>query len=448
MDIAKLTAIASELETQVALLKAELIPQLSVRVVRAGENLQTALAEGVPLELEAGAQFTGSFVLPTGAAITGRPGSALRGETGQAIVITPGATDVSVTDVEATSKHPEVILVGENTAAQTNVDQVPRRIAFTRVVVPSHRGKRAFALHGSNISLIDCQALDVWDAGGQDSQAIYIGNAPGQITVRGGRYSAGSEIVLLGGDATKIPNLTPEDILFDGVELFRPLSWQTDGIKRKVKNIFEDKNGRFVTLRNSRLSGCWRDGQNGEAIVLTPALDGAQVASPLRSGEVQDVTIEDVTITDCASVANIVGRNYAAYTVNRTSGIVFRRVIANCRKALSGLSHAGIFALIQGEPDDVLIEDCEFTGDGKDTINYSPGTCLDPVTHVSRTAGKLNALAVMGSKMTMGEYGFMLGGSANAVNWQASVASLVATGNTFSGASSVLKAQLPNNTYL
>jgi hypothetical protein len=446
MDINVVKGLAAAMRSQLDLLDAELADRPpSVRVVRAGENLQAALDAGGALEVEEGAQFEGSYVIPSGARLSGRPGSGLRGLTAPAILIMPGSRDIEIRGLDVTSKHPEVIRIGENSDRQKAVEDAPDRVTFTDVVVPQHRGKRVFAIHGRNVSLVECQALEAWDPAGADSQAIYIGNSPGGIVVSGGQYSAGSEVFLSGGDVTKIPNLTPTDILVERVTLFRPLSWKTDGVARKVKNIFEIKNGKNVVLRQSTLSGCWQDGQAGEAIVLTPALDGAKTSPPLRSGEVVNVSIEDVEIRDVSSVANMLGRAYSAYTVNPLSGVAFKNVRAFVNRAQFG--GRGQFAIIQGEPADISVSDCTFVGDGSSTIYYASGTVIDPVTLQSRPAGKIGSLAVVRNTMTVGDYGFMFNGSANALNSAASVASLNVTGNTFGGPS-YMKRNLPENQYV
>jgi hypothetical protein len=421
-------------------------PEPVQTVVRAGENLQAALDQAGAIELDAEAFFEGTYFLRSNTVLTAKPGAAIRGKTGPALMIPPGTSDVGIFGLEAASTSSEVIRIGENSPTQTTVEDAPRGIILTHVRIPRHRGKRGIAIHGRDVTLLNCEVLDCWDPAGQDSQAIYIGNAPGPITIRGGRYSAGSEVVLLGGDATQIPHVTPTDILVEDVELFRPLSWLGDGVPRKVKNIFEVKNGRNVTLRTSHLHGCWANGQQGEAIVLTPALDGAKTDPPLRSGEVTNVLVEDVTVTDCSSLVGILGRAYSAYTVEAASGIVFRRVAATLNRAQFG--GRGQLATIGGEPEDVTFEDCTVTQDGTSLVYYSPGTCLDPVTKLSRAAGKLGALTLKNSRCTLPTYGIMLGGVANAVNWQASVGVLDVKGNVFGGSNTAMKKTLVENEYL
>lgn len=433
--IAALTAARAALETPA--------PPSNVRRVKAGENLQAALDAGGRIELEPGVIWEGSYIVRSGTRLDGH-GARLHGLTGPALIIEPGVSDIGIVDFVCTSAHPEVITIGENSSMQTTIAQAPRDITLERVIVPTHRGKRAFAVHAANVSLLDCEALDVWDPGGQDSQAIYCGNAPGPITIRGGRYSAGSEVILFGGGSTMIPDLTPSDVLIEGVELFRPLSWQTDGVARKVKNLLELKNARRVTIRHSKLHGCWLQGQGGEAFVLTPALDGAPVDTPLQSGTVRDVLIEDCEVYDVAAGFNITGRDYAGYTPEATSVTVRRLTLTASAETFGG--NRGNLATIGGEPESVRFEDCAIDCDGWSLIYAYTGSVLDPVTHQSRMAGKIGTLALTGSNAPLGEYSLNIGGNPNARNWQQFVGVMDVTNNQFRGAKT-LRALFPDNTY-
>ena len=425
--------------------KASLTDELAgVVVVRAGENLQAALDQQGTIVLDAGAVFPGTYAVPSNTVLVGGEGSAIRGVRGPALTILPGSQRVTIEHVELSSSGSEVLTIGANDDRQTRSEDAPSGVTLLHVRIPTHRGKRGIANHGAFVELRKCEVLDCWDPQGQDSQAVYTGNAPGPLLITGGRYSAGSEGLLFGGDVTAIPNLTPSNIVVEGIELFRPASWQTDGVARKVKNLFELKNATNVTLRNSVLHGCWAQGQAGEALMLTPDLDGDLKAPPLRSGEVTNVLVEDVTITDCASVVNLAGRAYRSYTVNPLTGIVFRRVIATVSRARFG--GRGQLAILAGEPGDVRFEDCEFTGDGTSTIYYQSGNVIDPGTRTLRLAGKLGRLSVTNSRLTVGPYGFMFNGVANAGQWPAAVGVLEVTGNTFTGSKAMQKT-LPGNTY-
>ncbi len=414
--------------------------------IHAGGDLQRAL-EQYPRVRVADGTFTTPLVISEATSLVLAPGVAVKVERASALTIPPGTHDVAVNGGDWTSTAAEVIRIGANDNSQKTVESAPVAIVLTNVRIPQHRSKRGIAIHAQGVLLEDCEVLDCWDAAGQDSQAVYVGNAPGNIEIRGGHYQAGSEIILFGGDVTAIPDLTPAGVIVDTVTMDRPLSWQTDGTKRKVKNIFELKNARNVRLTDCVLDGCWADGQQGEAVVLTPALDGDRKDPPLRSGEVMDVLIERCTIRNCSSGFGMIGRQYTAYTVNRLD----RVEVANCTIELSRARFGGRgqLATMGGEPGSVSFDGCAVVQDGTSLLYYSFGSVIDPVTKQLRAAGKMGALTLTNSRATLPVYGLNLGGSANAANWSAAVESLTVTGNVFTGnPTSAMKKALPDNQYL
>lgn len=398
-------------------------PATSVTIVTAGQSLQAALDGPLPVEIEAGARFEGSYRIRTGQRAIFGAGAAVHGETGPALRVDPGTRNVAVTGGRMTSGAGDVIAIGENSSQQTRVEDAPDGITLTGVVVPEHRSKRAFGIHAANVLLDRCEGLNVWSTAGQDSQAIYIGNAPGPITIRGGRYSAGSEVVLVGGDGTRIPGLNPTGITIEDTQLFRPLSWKTDGIKRKVKNLLELKAGIDVTVRRSRLQGNWKDGQVGFAILLTPALDGSATVPPSDSGIVENVLIEDCDVLDVAGGFMMFGRHYSCVTRRPLSGVVVRRNRFRISRAAFG--GFGQFLQVAGEPGDLSFQDNTILADGSSFVYAYQGPVLDPDTGLKRPAGQIGSFGWERNLVSgLGSYGFNMLGLANA-----SVAAFAAAAN-------------------
>lgn len=421
--------------TDTAAVRAALTAALpTTRVVRAGENLQAALDAGGDIQLEAGAAFEGHFHARVPGTRLRGPNAALRGSTGPALMIPPSASDIVVEDLDASSGHTEVLTIGENTDRQTSAADAPASIRLARVRIHTHRGKRAFAVHGQDVTLEDCEALDVWDPGGQDSQAIYIGNSPRGVRIIGGRYSAGSEVILVGGDRMRIPGLIPQQILVEGAELFRPLAWQTDGVRRKVKNIVELKSGEHVTIRRNRLSGCWRDGQDGWAFVLTPK----------DNNQVRYVTLEENDVRDVAGIIQAIGRDYNSVTPEALTGLEVSRNVLVANRALYG--GFGQLLRVGAEPGTLTFADNVYIGDGSSTVYYFRGTVMEP-TGVRRGGGSIGRLALAGNICQLGTYGLNLDGQANARDWQLAVDDLAVQGNTFGGPTT-MRNRLPDNTYL
>jgi hypothetical protein len=278
---------------------------------------------------------------------------------------------------------------------------------------------------------------DVYDPAGRDSQGFYAVNTPGPIRITNSLFEAGSEPLLIGGDLTRIPGVVPSDILIEDTDLSRPLSWQEDGIKRKIKNLLELKTGRRVIGRRLTLSGAWRDGQDGYAIVITPH----------SGGDIHDVTLEDITARNVGGCLQLLGQEYSAPpTPSPLSGVLIRRFTCVASKARFG--GRGVFALITGEPSDITIADSIGILDGTASIVYDPGTVLNQ-DGTKRPGGPIGSLTLTGNYLVAGTpYGINLAGAMNGLNNPRGVTTLTVTGNTFADAPAALQKNLPSNTYV
>lgn len=272
--------------------------------VPAGGDLQAALDAYVPgteIVLEAGATYTADRyrVTRTGTRLRGQ-GASLHGTGWAALHVLPGVHDVQVRDILATSDHPgAVILLGDNSSTtQGSLELVPRDIVLDGITIPEHiNGKRGIEVNAvATLRNLDIQ--NVWVAG-QDNQAIGILNTPGPVTVEDFSLSSGGEIVMVGGDSLKIPGVWPCDLTFRRGRLWRPLTWQTDGVSRTIKNSFELKAGERVLVEDVEIDGNWADAQTNGTIVLTPR-NGANVA---------DVTFRRLTVRNTYAAFNVLGWN-------------------------------------------------------------------------------------------------------------------------------------------
>jgi hypothetical protein len=108
---------------------------------------------------------------------------------------------------------------------------------------------------------------------------------------------------MFGGADPKIRNLVPSDIEIRDNYFFKPLSWKSGdpsygGIHWSVKNLFELKNARRVTIDRNVFENNWVDAQAGSGILFTVRND---------NGTAPWSTIEDVKFTN-----NIVKNSPAA----------------------------------------------------------------------------------------------------------------------------------------
>lgn len=407
-------------------------------IVPAGGDLQAALNAGGVVN-GSGATFAGAFTLKSG---TELKNCSINGpSTVPAIDIPPDTHDVKITDVAVNSAHTQrAILVGRNDSDQTSTDKAPTGVVLTRVKIPTYRGKHAIEWSGSG-SIIDCEVLDAWNSWGQDSQALGItSNSPGNTLVQGGRYSAGSEVILVGGSEPATKGNVPKNLTFDGVTLFRPLSWQTDGTNRYVKNLFELKTGQNVALRNSTLSGCWQASQNGYAVVITPH----------SGGDIHDVLIENNAISEVGAGFQILGQEYAIgelVTPKPTSGIVIRgNSVTTSRQYAPTLS---ILAGITGAPVDVTFDQNSVTLDGTRIVAYDPGTVLSADGQSTKAAGPMTTFVFTANHVTGGmTYTFIFNGLPYGQPSPGGVTNLTIADNSFVGAPAALTKYQPNNDFL
>jgi hypothetical protein len=402
----------------------ELVPQEpEVTVVGPADDIQAAFALGRPVHLMAGQVYPG-ITVPSGATLVGN-GAEVRGVGRAALYVAPGSSSISISDLTATSDVTDaVVQLGDNSSTtQGTVAQVPTGITLTRITVPTHRGRRAFGVHAV-ATLLECSVYDTYSPAGSDSQGVWIHNTPGPVYIGGGTFEAGSENIMIGGDTAKISGNIPTGITVSGVMLRKPLSWQTDGINRYVKNLFEVKAGRDVRLLDSTLDGCWQASQTGWAIVITPK----------NSLLIDGVLIDGVTVRNVGGGVQFMGLDYNSVTPAATRGVIVRNSSFTINRALFG--GTGRLALYTNGMLDSTWENVTATFDGSTICFVDSQTPTGPFT-------------MRGCHSPTGAYGFQApGANYGNVGYAGREFTAVVEGNTFTGAPSQFRANFPLNTYL
>jgi len=153
-----------------------------------------------------------------------------------------------------------------------------------------------------------------------DTQAINGGIGAGPMgpykIVNNFLEAAGENILFGGGGAT----MTPKDIEIRHNHMFKPLTWMkgqagfvggTDGNPFIVKNLFELKNAQRVLLEGNIMENSWGGfTQVGFAILLTPKNPGG--TTPCATCQVTDVTIRYNSISHVGAglqIANALANN-------------------------------------------------------------------------------------------------------------------------------------------
>jgi len=205
-----------------------------------------------------------------------------------------------------------------------------------------------------------------------------------------------------------------------------------------VKNLLELKTGRKVVARHLTLDGSWQDGQEGWAVVLTPH----------SGGDIHDVTLDDLTITNVGAGFQFLGLEYAGIpTPAALSGVT----VSNCHIRISSADYGGrgVLALATGAPADLTFTNNVVVSDGTSVFYYDPGSVLDPASGTKRPAGPIGSLTLTNNYLVAGRYGILLAGRPNATgDVSEGVRQLTVTGNTFADAVPALERALPKNTYV
>jgi hypothetical protein len=286
--------------------------------VNAGGDLQAALNAAQPgdeIVVAAGARFTGTFWLPVkpfGAVITIRSSATL-----PARRITPA--DASLLPLIAAGGVESALRVhgtanwrldglrfeSSTTGEGTIIDlQDATAITMDRLLIVAGPAgqKRAIKGNGRQITLTRSHIANIWRAG-QDSQAFCAWDGAGPYTVTDNYLEAASENVMFGGANSLAADRVPADILVEGNHFSKRLEWR--GQSKAVKNLFELKSARRVTVRNNLFEHNWTDAQSGTAILFTVRNDEGQ--SPWSV--IEDVVFERNIIRDTEGIFSIIGYN-------------------------------------------------------------------------------------------------------------------------------------------
>jgi hypothetical protein len=317
-----------------------------VIAVGAGGDLQGALDAAQPgdiVELQAGATFTGNFVLPakTGtqwvyirsSAVASLPSPGTRvtptlaslmpkivsPNTMPAILSAFGAHHYRFVGIEITTtwavrfaNNQNLILFGfdPNGFPATTLDQLPHHMTFDRCYVhgtPTGNIVRGLAANSMTTAVVDSYFADFHDDG-SDSQAIAAWGGPGPFKFVNNYLEGAAENLLLGGASPSIANVVPSDVEIRHNYFAKPLSWNTSdpsyaGIPWVVKNLLEFKNAQRVLVDGNVFEHVWPAAQAGFGIVFTVRNDGGTAPWTV----VQDVAFTHNIVRHVGNGVNILG---------------------------------------------------------------------------------------------------------------------------------------------
>jgi hypothetical protein len=305
--------------------------------VRGGDDLQDALdaaAPGDEVVLEAGATFTGNFILKNKpgdgwitirtSAVASLPAPGTRVSPSQArlmpkLVTTNsmpalytyrGAHNYRIVGLEISAPTSlswtgTLVAFGYGDSRQSAIEDVPHHLIVERSYIHGHTTlqlQRCIALNSAVTAVVDSYLSDCHGRQ-QDSQAIAGWTGPGPYKIVNNYLEGAGEIVMFGGSDPRIPNLIPSDIEIRRNHFTRPVSWK--GVWT-IKNFLELKNAQRVLVEGNVMENNWAGGQSGFALVFK---------SVNQSGRCTWCTVQDVTVQ-----YNVIRRTVAGLALTSTAG--------------------------------------------------------------------------------------------------------------------------------
>lgn len=273
-------------------------------------QFQLALDEAKPgttLVLEAGATYTGRFVVRKKAgsgwiviqssALPRLPTEGNRVSPGDAVnmpkLVSPnsepavdfelGAHHYRFAGIEITGKLKttsrtvyDLVRLGfdpsTGRAAQSPAS-LPNHIVFDRCFIhgnPAGNYKRGIAMNTGTAAVVNSHISDIHVVG-QETQAIAGWNATGPWKIENNHLEAAGINLLAGGAIASSADMIVSDVMIRRNHFFKPLSWKSDdpsycGIHWEAKNLLEIKHGRRFLIDGNVFENSWSDAQEGWAV--------------------------------------------------------------------------------------------------------------------------------------------------------------------------------------
>jgi len=397
----------------------------SILTVNAGDDLQAAINQAQPgdtIVLQAGATFTGNFVLPakagansyvtitTSSELSRLPDADTRMDpayapllpkikspnSAPAIVTAPFAHHYQLQLIEFAANSQgqgDIIDLGDGSFNQNTLAVVPHDLILDRVYVhgdPTFGQRRGIALNSASTTIKNSYIAGIASTG-QDAQAICGWNGPGPFTIANNYLEASTENVMFGGADPSIPNLVPSDITMTRNYITKPFAWR--GQAWQVKNLLELKNAQRVVVDGNVLENNWQSGQVGYAVLLTPRNQDGRAPWSV----VQQIQFTNNVVRHVAAGVNILGTDYL-YPSQQTNAITIRN---NVFEDVSSERYGGNgwFVLINGG-DGIVIDHNTVFADGTSAL-FADGPPSSGFVFTNNIMQN-NAWAIMGNSASPG----------------------------------------------
>jgi hypothetical protein len=204
----------------------------------------------------------------------------------------------------------DLVALGTSESAQNSLDKVAHHFVIDRCYIhgnPDGRARRGVSLNSSYTDIVNSYISEIHDVG-SDSQGIGGWNGPGPYLIENNYIEAASENILFGGSDPSISNLVPSDIQIRHNFFSKKTAWYTHVPDFDVKNLFELKNARRVTIERNIFEKNWsgQSDQPGFAILFT--VRNQYGGAPWST--IEDVNFSYNVVRDTPSAVNILAQDY------------------------------------------------------------------------------------------------------------------------------------------
>ena len=277
----------------------------------------------------------------------------------------------SVTDMNV------LVRLGEAYPTQNGAATTAGHLIFDRTYIhgsPSGQLKRCVMLNSATTAVVDSWLGDC-HSNVSDSQAIVGWNGPGPYLIQNNHLEGGHEVIMFGGGAVTVQNVSPSDITIRGNHIMRPASWK--GVWQ-AKNLIESKHARRMLIEGNVIENTWADAQVGFAFVLKS--ENQYWDTPWT--QTTDVTIRYNKIRNVGSVFNLAGNPSGAPAVPAARIVISDNIVENVGTGMFG-GDGRNFQLLAGLSDIVLMHNTMVSASGQNpaAIYFSDGGISRLVVH-------------------------------------------------------------------
>jgi hypothetical protein len=302
-------------------------------------DLQGALNSAMPgdtIQLQAGAVYTGNFVLPAKSGSdyitirTATPDARLPGATARiapaqapllamiqspnghaALATAPGAHHYRLLFLEFGANAQgagDIIQLGDGSANQQSLALVPNTLVIDRCYIHGDAAfgqQRAIALNSASTTIENSYIANI-KAPTVSAQAISGWNGPGPFVIINNYLEAAGENFVLGGADASIANLIPSDVTFSLNYLSKVPTWRAE--QWRIQTLVTLRNAARVVIDGNVLEHNGTTASNGVAILVMPrSLNNAASAS-----RVEHVQITNNVVRHAPAALHIVDADHLA----------------------------------------------------------------------------------------------------------------------------------------